>query len=423
MMRQGLLAKFGNDCAGNIAVMTALAMPVLVGMAGLGTEVGYWYYLTRGMQNAADSAAVAAATNGGSSYAAEAQAVAGQYGFQNGVNNVVVNSSNAANCPSGGNSCYSVTISSVAPLLLSQLVGYTGTTKISGTGYTALSATAIAKGGSASGGGNACVVALDPTDFSTATATGGNLTLNNCNLAVNSSNNTAFKMTGGTIKAGAIDVVGNYSSTGGVMNPLPVTGQTPVVDPYTGLYSANSVANMPSQAAAHTNFSVTGGSATLSPGVYRNGLSITGGTVTFSPGVYIIQGGSLSFTGGVETGSGVTFVLTNYNGSYATASLTGGSATLTAPTSGAWSGMLLYADPSSAAKSKSSSVTGGSLTMTGALYFPTQNLTYTGGAGASSCTQVLGYTLTLTGSSNVGSSCAGTGVQTIASGGRGQLVY
>ena len=32
------------DNKGNIAVMAALTMPVIVGGAGLGVETGYWYY-------------------------------------------------------------------------------------------------------------------------------------------------------------------------------------------------------------------------------------------------------------------------------------------------------------------------------------------------------------------------------------------
>jgi Flp pilus assembly protein TadG len=402
------------DRGGNIAIITALAMPVLVGMAGLGVEVGYWYYLTRGMQNAADSAAVAAATNGTSSYAVEARAVAAQYGFRDG--NATVTASNTT-CPSGEGSCYGVTISSLVPLFLSQVVGYQGTTKIKGTPYTALSSTAIAK---VSGGSNACMVALDPTDSDSMTVTGGHLTLDSCDLAVNSNSVTALTTHGAKITANAIDVVGNYQENGCCITPDPTTGQRGATDPYTGLYSSNDVAAMASEAC--TGMNVSGGT-TLSPGVYCGGLSITGGNTTFGAGVYIIRGGSLSFTGGNITGTGVTFVLTQYNGIYATANWQGVSANLTAPTSGAWSGMLIYADPtSSAANPLNSSVTGDKQYMTGALYFPTQKLTFTGGSKSSQCTQVLAYTIEITGGKTSVSSCSGTGVQTILSGGRGQLV-
>ena len=45
-----------------MAVLVALAMPVLVGTMGLAAEASYWYVHQRGMQNAADAAAIAAAT-------------------------------------------------------------------------------------------------------------------------------------------------------------------------------------------------------------------------------------------------------------------------------------------------------------------------------------------------------------------------
>src|ERR1700693_2463181 len=69
---------------GNVAVWMAFLLPVLFGAMGLGFEVAYWYMTTRAMQNAADSAAVAAATNGGANYDVEAKAVAAQYGYLDG---------------------------------------------------------------------------------------------------------------------------------------------------------------------------------------------------------------------------------------------------------------------------------------------------------------------------------------------------
>ncbi len=132
---------------GNIAIMTALLAPVIIGFFGAGAETGYWYVTQQSMQIAADKAAVAAATNASSSYAAEAQAVAAKMGFTNGQNNVTVSASNSATCPSGGTNCYSVSISNKVPLYLAQLVGYSGDTTLDGHKAVNLSATAIAKQG------------------------------------------------------------------------------------------------------------------------------------------------------------------------------------------------------------------------------------------------------------------------------------
>jgi hypothetical protein len=47
--------------SGAVAVVTALVLPLLLGFASLGVEVGHWYLVQRQMQGAADAAAISAA--------------------------------------------------------------------------------------------------------------------------------------------------------------------------------------------------------------------------------------------------------------------------------------------------------------------------------------------------------------------------
>jgi Flp pilus assembly protein TadG len=47
--------------AGAVAIMTALTIPLLLGVTSLGVEVGHWYMAQRTMQGAADAAAISAA--------------------------------------------------------------------------------------------------------------------------------------------------------------------------------------------------------------------------------------------------------------------------------------------------------------------------------------------------------------------------
>jgi Flp pilus assembly protein TadG len=133
------------DTRGNVMMMSALAMPVMLGMAGLAIEGGNWYHIQRNMQNAADAAAIAAAGNGTSAgYLAEARAVASTYGFTNGTNNTTVTASNAAICPAGGANCYSVTISNNVALIFSKLVGFQGSTTVGGARAVSLTSLAVA---------------------------------------------------------------------------------------------------------------------------------------------------------------------------------------------------------------------------------------------------------------------------------------
>ena len=137
----------GADGRGNVAIIMGFAMVPLVGALGIGFEISNWYMTKHAMQNAADAATIAAATNGSSNYNIEATAVAAQYGFVNGSNNVTVTASNTAACPSGGNNCYSVTISSYVPLYLSPVVGYKGNATVNGKPQQLLSATSVATQG------------------------------------------------------------------------------------------------------------------------------------------------------------------------------------------------------------------------------------------------------------------------------------
>ena len=70
-------AFIANEIAA-MAVTVALALPFIIGVMGIGIETSYWRIHQRSMQYAADAAAIAAATNEGPTYQAEALAVAAQ---------------------------------------------------------------------------------------------------------------------------------------------------------------------------------------------------------------------------------------------------------------------------------------------------------------------------------------------------------
>ncbi|TIU24397.1 MAG: hypothetical protein E5W49_00490, partial [Mesorhizobium sp.] len=47
--------------SGNVAIIFALSLPIVVGGAGLGVETSYWYYSSLKLQAVADAAAYAGA--------------------------------------------------------------------------------------------------------------------------------------------------------------------------------------------------------------------------------------------------------------------------------------------------------------------------------------------------------------------------
>jgi len=133
-----------DQCGAVSEIMGVLLVPLIEAL-GIGFEVSNWSMRTRGMQNAADAAALAAATNKGLNYDVEAKAVAARYGFVDGVGNISVAVSNAAACPGGGNNCYSATISGYVPLYLSQVVGYRGDATLNGGPAKQIGAASVAK--------------------------------------------------------------------------------------------------------------------------------------------------------------------------------------------------------------------------------------------------------------------------------------
>ena len=54
-------ARFWRDRRGAVAVAVAILLPVLIGFAGIGIEVGLWFAVQRQNQSAADAAAISAA--------------------------------------------------------------------------------------------------------------------------------------------------------------------------------------------------------------------------------------------------------------------------------------------------------------------------------------------------------------------------
>jgi len=217
-----------SDERGTVAILMGVLLPVLVGAMGLALEISYWYMTNRSMQNAADAAAIAAAINAGSNYNVEAKAVAALYGFTDGSKNVTVTVSNTAACPSGGNTCYSVTITGLVPLFLSEVVGFTGTSKINGVPQRSLSATAVAKQASLSV--PLCMLALG-TSGAQDIVTNGNPNANMADCSVMA--NTSETCNGHNLGA-------DYGLAHGTDNGcgvVQVSGVPQVADPYSQLAS------------------------------------------------------------------------------------------------------------------------------------------------------------------------------------------
>ena len=388
-----------RDNRGAAAVTIAFALTGLIGMAGLATEGSNWYLTSRRMQSAADatafSAAVAlSASDTWTNAQKEGKAVAASagYNFPDGSNNVTVTLHNP---PTSGNyttdnDAVEAIISQPQTPMLSSLFLTSGPT---------IAARAVARGRVSSG----CVLALNRSNVVDLGLNGNTtLNLNSCAVYVNSDDPSgALTMNGNvTINSSGVYVTGGISQGNGTINDNgnTNTNSPPINDPYANVsvpsYSPGSCITPPSSG---TVSNLTGVTVLCS-------LTITGqNSLTLSPGIYIIAGGSFSM-GGQSTlsGSGVTLILSHDgNNNYTQASISGGSTiNLTAPTTGSTAGIALMQDrnaPQCTGTSCNQLVGGSTQNITGAIYFPSQAIKFTGNSstGGSTCTQVIGYELDL----------------------------
>ncbi len=388
-----------KDQRGAVSVLMGLLIVPLVGFLAVGFEVSNWYMITRGMQNAADAAVLAAATNAGANYDVEAKAVAARYGFVDGTNTVSIAVSNAAPCPGGGSNCYSVTISGFVPLYLSQVVGFQGNANNNGKLEKQLSSVAVAKAGTRPQ--DICLLALASSGVAQGIRTNGSPTanMNGCD----SMSNTAAQCNGSNLGLGISFAVGSNSGCGANQYQ-----NNALLDPYVGLAS-NIPALDPTKCPAGTSgypqeshhgnsYSVAAsnqlsGSLSLSAGNnFKCGdQMLTADTVINTPigqpAVLIVENGQLDLNGHKLTssnGSAVTIVFSGTNGTYShtladNTNGTGGAIDIMAPTSGPWSGVAVYQDPS-LTTGVDVSAAGNSPTwnITGLIYMPHATITLKG---------------------------------------------
>jgi Putative Flp pilus-assembly TadE/G-like len=437
-----------EDQRGNIAVMMAFLFPIIAGGLGLGFEASNWYLRARAMQNAADAAAIAAATNDSSSYAVEAKAVTAQYGFADGVNNVTVTASNAAACPDGGNSCYSVTITSLVPLYLSQVVGFQGDTTLNGAPEKTLSSTAIAQQTTVKQ--PICLLGLSQSAQALRTNGAPNSNFSGCSVMSDS----AATCNGSNLNANwGLAAATNNGCGNKQQSNIPI-----VTDPYYALHTniptntCSSYAQESKHGSSYSGGISWQGNQNLSGMVQMCGdVRLTGNVVINTPNnttgaTLVIENGQLDlngFTLSTSNGSAVTIVFSGTSGNYQhiptdNSTGQGGVLNIQAPSgsSAPFPGMAIYQDPK-LTMGVDLTYTGNNPTwkISGGVYLPNSNLQISGAVSQSTngadCFVMVANTVLINGTSNIyqqspdGSGCklAGLNMPSATIPGRTQLVY
>ncbi len=204
---------------GQITILVAISLTVLLGFVGLATDVGVLWAIKRKAQTAADAAAVAGLnateTTDSSAYSTAATDVATLNGFTTGSQNttVSVTEPTGSSCPGG--TCVQVTITRSVPTYFLGVLGYK-TVPIT-----------VSAGTYSTSGQNTIVA----TNSSGPGVTINGPTVNvSCGVVSNSTSSSSLKVTGGgSITAGSISVVGG---TSGTVPSNVKTGCGPVQDPF-----------------------------------------------------------------------------------------------------------------------------------------------------------------------------------------------
>ncbi|HEX3571534.1 MAG TPA: pilus assembly protein TadG-related protein [Acidobacteriaceae bacterium] len=382
---------FLRDERGQTAILTAVSIACLCGMAGFSVDVGTMFRAKRLMQTAADAGALAGlgAKNFGTAQNSAYSATA-LNGFTNGSNGVTVLVNNP---PSSGphatpliNNLYvEVIVSQAQPTYFMKLFHLSSMN---------VSARAVA----GYGPGNSCIYTLDTSGNDVGLSGGGDLNMPNCGIMVDSASSNALTISNNAnLTASSIGIVGSYTGgASGNLNPTPITGIAPASDPLSYLtaptYNPASCIADP-HPTSNATLGPTGGGT-----ICYNGLTISGsGTVNFNPGIYVINGGFSTSGSVVINGTGVMIYLAAPNGSL---SMTGGGAVnLTAPTTGTYAGLLFYEDPNDTNTMKVAGSNGS--TVTGIFYAANATLTLSGSSGATFYSNIVVSALNVTGSNNL----------------------
>jgi hypothetical protein len=126
-----------------------------------------------------------------------------------------------------------------------------------------------------------------------------------------------------------------------------------------------------------------------------------------------IWGGDIDFKGDVNA-NGITFVMSGDNGKAGDLIMNSqANLKVSSPDTGTYKGVLFYRDRR--ASNIEIKINGGSSSvMTGAMYFPTSDITYTGGSSVVvKCLQMVGQKLKFRGGASISNKCEGTGASAI----------
>lgn len=396
---------------GQVLVIIALVMFGLVGISGLAIDGSRAYSDRRQAQNAADTAAMAAAL----SYirnedvnlmkeVSKSRAASNGYNNNGSTNTVEVNYPPDEHAPDpyvGNDEYVQIIITSHLGTLLGRVVGIEQVTNT----VQAVARLTPSKNESMFGGN--ALVSLNKTACSSLNYQGGaSLTVKGSGIFSNSNctstSNGAFNTnTGsGSVNVPCLTSVGTITT--GTNTKLNTNGCQHSEDESLQVEDPYAIFPFPNRTACDTTLAkIQPDGVTMSPGYYSGAFPPTNNIKYLQPGVYCLDTKNHGFTlnGGQElTGNGVVIIMLS-----GVVSWNSGAVHLTAPTTEPYPGLLLsmsYENPKNC-----SDVTlngNGTSTFVGSILAPCSNVKLNGGSGGSGYNnQIIADTITLSGNTDI----------------------
>lgn len=412
-----LSSRFLHDLKGSTSVMFALALPAILGGVILITEVGYWRANKAELQATADMAAIAAAyeysrqeIKSASKRAAYADALDNK--FDPGTGSLKTHIPPISGQFVGDNAVQ-VYIEQEIPTYFSKIF-------LKEPIKAEVRAVARLSGASV----KACVLALAP--HGTGISIGGSVEVNTdgCGLHSNSRGAPAFNVFGAAELTAACASSSGTTQIGGSKPkvfsdcPNPLSNQDPVADPYAGTTVPANIDSAPCQSPTtsgkgrHARMSFPDANG----GVVRicNSSIDVKQTINLEPGTYVFDGTELDFKNdGMIVGDDVTLIFMN---NAEMGNINGGNGfDLSAPDSGDYEGIAIFADPHSMSNDVWKFNGNAVMSIYGAIYMPTLDIEYVGGAGtqATECTQLVANRVSFNGNSGFKNNCDPIGAKDI----------
>jgi Flp pilus assembly protein TadG len=331
------LSSFFTSTCGSVGLSMALALPVMVLAVGVAVDTARIAQTRSAMQSMVDNAALAAAeefklSSSDDRHLAQVSEDFIRAGMKNNpIGGVVLQAVEATGDKSQSTLSIAVTVEQTnyfGGFLNPAAVDHHIQTKVQ-----------------VFSGSKICVLALERSVGDAVNLTdSAKIDAQSCSVQANSTSSSAITVWNKAhVDAEVTCSSGGVRTAPGAIRPAPVTDCPIVTDPL----AARAAPKKAADSCDHNRFKVNAEKKTVSPGVYCGGIDISeGAEVQFDPGVYIIKGGVLQASNGSKiTGENVGFYFSDgavfkFN--------TESSVSLSGRETGEMSGLLFFADRSSA---------------------------------------------------------------------------